>query len=131
VADDIDLLVVGGPTHAHGMTTPETRESAAKRAERGVVSMGSGIREWLSQLPEATPEKAAVSFDTSLKGPSLLWGSAAKAAEGELRSHRFRILRRATSFHVNGPFGPVYDAVAEGELERAREWGEELAGRTG
>ena len=31
LADDIGLLVVGGPTHAHGMSKPESRASAAER----------------------------------------------------------------------------------------------------
>lgn len=130
LGDDVDLLVVGGPTHAHGMTTPESRASAARKADHGTVSTSIGIREWIAGLPNVTPEVAAAVFDTTLKGPALLWGSAARAAEGELRAHHFRILQRATSFHVNGPFGPVYDAVAEGELERARAWGEDLAART-
>jgi hypothetical protein len=130
LADDVDVLVVGGPTHAHGMTTSDTRSSAAKKADRGgPVSAKLGVREWLASLPEGTPAVGAAAFDTTLKGPSLLWGSAARGVEQALRDHHFRILRRATSFHVNGPFGPVYDAVAEGELDRARDWGEDLATR--
>jgi hypothetical protein len=129
LAEDVDVLVVGGPTHAHGMTTADTRANAAKKADRGPVSERIGVREWLSGLPVGTPTVAAAAFDTTLKGPSLLWGSAARGVEQALRDHHFRILRRATSFHVNGPFGPVYDAVAEGELDRARDWGKELASR--
>ena len=44
----VDLVVIGGPTHAHGMTNPDSRRSAAQKAQRPVVSAGIGIREWLA-----------------------------------------------------------------------------------
>jgi Flavodoxin len=42
ISADIDLLVVGGPTHAFGMSRERTRESAAEQAARGIVSAGEG-----------------------------------------------------------------------------------------
>ena len=33
IGEDVALLVVGGPTHAHGMSKPETRHTAAERAD--------------------------------------------------------------------------------------------------
>src|SRR4029079_18384580 len=47
LADDIGLLVVGGPTHAHGMSKAESRESAAERVtaeEPPVISRGPRLR---------------------------------------------------------------------------------------
>ncbi len=129
LGDDVALLVVGGPTHAHGMSKPETRRSAAERGEpdRGIVSPSLGLREWLSGLGAAPSHVAAAAFDTRIKGPRLLWGSAARAAEAELRRAGAHVVAPAESFFVGGPLGAVYDAVAEGEIERARDWGERLA----
>jgi flavodoxin len=50
IPDDVDLLVVGGPTHAHGMTKPESRADSARRAGDRLVSRGDGIREWLQAV---------------------------------------------------------------------------------
>ena len=47
LGDDIGLLVVGAPTHAHGMSKPDSRESAEHRVGEGeppVVSGGVGLR---------------------------------------------------------------------------------------
>jgi hypothetical protein len=83
--DDVVLLVVGGPTHAHGMTTPRTRTDAGERAGERLVSRGQGMREWLETLrPGARPATAAA-FDTRTSDPSF-WGSAAKGAANQLRA---------------------------------------------
>ena len=126
--DDVSLLVVGAPTHAHGMSKPETRRTAADRGDpqRGVGSASIGLREWLAELGSAPARVAVAAFDTRIKGPALLWGSAAKSAEGRLRKTGAHVLSPAESFYLTGPRGPVYDNLAEGELERARTWGEQL-----
>lgn len=36
VPDDLDLMVIGGPTHAYGMSRPNTRHSAVHQAYPGV-----------------------------------------------------------------------------------------------
>ena len=129
IGEDVSLLVVGAPTHAHGMSKPETRQSAADRAdrERGIESTSTGLREWLAGLAMAPSNVAIAAFDTRLKGPGLLWGSAAKSAEGQLRKAGAHVVTPAQSFFIAGPRGPVYEALAEGELDRARRWGERLA----
>jgi hypothetical protein len=133
VPGDVDLLVVGGPTHAHGMTTRDSRRSAAQRAASGLVPFRTGMREWLADLEAPAAGMAGAAFDTRIKGPSLLWGSAAQAAAKELRRLGFESLADPASFLVKGPLGPVYDVLVDGELERARAWGEnlgtDLAGR--
>ncbi|MFL5707862.1 MAG: flavodoxin family protein [Chloroflexota bacterium] len=132
IADDIALLVVGAPTHGHGMSKDASRKSAAERTsidEPPVISRGVGLREWLENL-EAAPAQVHVSaavFDTRIKGPRLLWGSAAHAAEPHLRRAGQTLIAPPESFLIGGPRGPVYGALLEGEVERAREWGEELA----
>lgn len=123
---DVDLLVVGGPTHAHGLSNAETRHSAAERTDEGLVSAGIGIREWMKSLPFLTNTRAAV-FDTRIKGPRFLWGSAARKADDVLREHGFELIVPPESFLVSGPTGPLDDALLEGELARARAWGTALA----
>jgi hypothetical protein len=126
VPDGVDLVVVGGPTHAHGMTTPDSRRSAARRAASGLVPFRTGIREWLAALEPAPRGVAAAAFDTRIKGPALLWGSAARGATAELRRLGFEPVAEPASFLVKGPLGPVHDVLVDGELERARAWGEHL-----
>ena len=127
--EDVALLVVGGPTHAHGMSNPETRRSAVERAQPGrpVASPSVGIREWLAGLGAAPSHVAVAVFDTRIKGPGFLWGSAAHGAEAQLRKAGATIVSPAMSFLVGGPLGSPYDAVVAGEIERARDWGERLA----
>src|SRR3954454_9909371 len=132
IADDIALLVVGGPTHGHGMSKDASRKSAAERTtidEPPVISRDVGLREWLESL-EAGGGHAHVSaaaFDTRIKGPRVLWGSAAHAAEPHLRRAGATLIVPPESFLVGGPRGPMYGALVEGEVERARRWGEEVA----
>jgi hypothetical protein len=125
IGDDVELLVVGGPTHAFGMSRQGTRQDAAKQAKEGlVVSTRVGIREWLADL-EGHPGVAAA-FDTRISKPRLP-GSAARGAEKRLRRLGFRILAPATSFYVEGTVGPLL----HGEGERARRWGERLGSAHG
>jgi len=129
IGDDVSLLVVGGPTHAHGLSQPDSRRSAAERVEtdNGVVSPGIGLREWLARLGEMPAHVPAAAFDTRIKGPRLVWGSAARAAEAKLRKAGAQVVAPAESFYIKGPRGPIYPAIETGELERARRWGERLA----
>lgn len=126
IAPEIDLLVIGGPTHAHGMTKPESRKQAAGTAKRPLVSAQIGIREWLERaaLPSGI---AAAAFDTRIRGPRLLWGSAARGIEPELQRLGARMLVPPEDFLVSGPTGPVHDILLPGELDRARRWAERLA----
>ena len=126
VPDDVALLVVGGPTHAHGMSKPESRADSAKRAGERLVSRSSGIREWLGSLKSGSSRVAAAAFDTRIKGPGLIWGSAAKGADKSLRGLGFGVAAGPESFLVEGPTGPVFDRLVDGEVERARRWGERL-----
>ena len=115
----IDLLVVGGPTHALGLSRPGTRESAAAQGGR---ASRIGVREWLESL-EAPQGIAAAAFDTRIVKPRFLrlTGTASRAAARRLRKRGFRVLARE-SFVVEGTSGPL----REGERERAREWAASL-----
>ncbi len=123
--DDVELVVVGGPTHAFGMSRPGTRNGAAQKADRGLISAGIGLREWLDGIQEASPKIAAAAFDTRFKKPHLLVGSAARAAEKRLRRLGFRVMAPSESFFVAGTSGPLL----AGESDRARDWGERLGSK--
>jgi hypothetical protein len=125
---DIALVAVGGPTHAHGLTSPKSRADAAQRAGDALVSRGNGIAEWLDGLRPGAATVAAA-FDTRIKGPGLLWGSAAKGAAKRLRASGFRLAADPESFLVDGPTGPLVNRLLAGEAERARAWGAALASR--
>jgi hypothetical protein len=122
IAGEVELLVVGGPTHAFGLSRPGTRQSAAQQAEGGLVSAGIGLREWLEALQKDAAHVPVAAFDTRISRPRLP-GSAAAAVDKRLRRLGFRSVASPTSFYVEGTTGPPM----EGEIERARRWGEELA----
>lgn len=124
---DVTLLVVGGPTHAHGLSNPKTRADAARRAGDKLVSSGAGLGDWLERVrPESAPIPT-VAFDTRIKGPGLLWGSAAKAVVKLLGSRDFSMIAQPMSFLVGGPTGPMFDRLETGERERATAWGAGIA----
>ena len=122
----VDLVVLGGPTHAFSMSRPGTRHDAHERgAEPG--HEGPGIREWLATLPTNNPSTAVATFDTRAEQVRRLPGSAARAAARFVSRHRLGRMVASESFYVQDSPGPLLD----GELERARAWGRALAsGRT-
>jgi hypothetical protein len=118
---EVELLVVGGPTHAFGLTRPSTRQDAARQAGHAVVSGGIGLREWLEAL-EPPEGLLTVAFDTKVHRPHLP-GSAAHGADRRLRRLGVRTIMRPESFWVTGTPGPLLD----GEITRAQAWGERVA----
>ena len=115
----LDLVVVGGPTHAFTMSWASTRSDAATRERRAVISQ-VGIREWLDALPQL-PGVAAAAFDTRIRRPRLP-GSAAKAAMKRLRRLDATLIAPPETYWVDGTTGPLLPR----ELDRARAWGERL-----
>ncbi|QQQ74196.1 flavodoxin family protein [Saccharothrix sp. 6-C] len=115
--DDVDLLVVGAPTHAFSLSRASTRKSAADQATGELVSRGRGVREWLDALAPGDHTVRAIAFDTKVK-VGWLPGSAAKAITRRLRRLRFTVAGAPVSFYVAGTPGPLL----EGEIERATAW---------
>ncbi len=117
---DVELLVAGAPTHAFGLSRPQTRADAARRAGGAVISSQGGLREWLGEADRVPLPVAG--FDTHVKRPRLP-GRAGRVALTQLRGMGAFVLAGSESFFVHGYEGPLY----EGELDRARTWGTELA----
>ncbi len=122
VGDEVGFVVVGGPTHAFGMSRSSTRSDAAQ--EVPVVSAGQGIREWVEYVRLPAGVRAAT-FDTKIAKPRFP-GSAAAAAAKRLHRKGARLIAQPMTFYVTGKQGPL----ATGELGRARRWGEMLAPET-
>ena len=125
---DVELLVVGGPTHMHGLPTSLSRRmavDAAKEDGHAGVEPGAadepGLRRWLHDLPQPEGARAAA-FDTRVDKSPTVTGMAARGIARRLRRRGYEVVA-SESFLVEDAEGPLED----GELERARKWGAELA----
>ena len=116
---DVDLLVVGAPTHTFTLSRTDTRAAAAEQAPRPIVSPGIGLREWLDDLaPNGSVAVAAFDSHVDKKVP----GSASRSATRRLRRRGYRAIVPPESFYVSGMQGPL----VTGEIDRARLWGAKL-----
>lgn len=113
----VDLLVVGAPTHAFGLSREGTRQDAHRR---GGDLLSTGVREWIDAARSA--DLAVATFDTHVRRPNLP-GAASRAAAKKLRRLGCTMATEPESFYVDGYEGPLLP----GELERARSWGGTLA----
>jgi hypothetical protein len=125
----VDLLVVGGPTHAHGLSRASTRKAAAEAAhdpEKHLTlenqGAGRGLRDWLEDLRDVPAKGAA--FDTRVDMSPVLTGRAAKGIARRLRHHGCDQITPPESFLVDKS-----NHLLAGEEDRARRWGEGLAQR--
>jgi Flavodoxin len=127
----VDLLVVGGPTHVHGLSRSSTRKAAADAAhdpEKGLTleaqGAGRGLRDWFEDVRDMTPKGAA--FDTRVDMPSALTGRAARGIAKRMRHHGCKLVTQPESFLVD-----KNNHLIAGEEDRARRWGAGLAQRLG
>ncbi|WP_433663227.1 flavodoxin domain-containing protein [Nocardia sp. CA-128927] len=121
-APSVDLLVVGGPTHAFGLSRQRTRLDAADRTD-APIALDIGIREWLDAALPAPAGSRAAAFGTKVAKPPWLPGSAAHAVGKRLRRLGYQLADEPMDFLVDGMTGPL----SEGESARARAWAELLA----
>jgi hypothetical protein len=119
---DLELLVVGGPTHAFSMTRPTTRQDAVRQGA-GQGRADRGLREWLEGLGPDLARLPAATFDTRVTRARKLPGSAARSAARVLRRKRAHLVASPESFFVDDVAGPL----GEDELTRAEAWGRRLA----
>lgn len=118
VPPEVDLLIVGAPTHAFSLPTPASRARAT--AQGAPTPVAVGVREWVAGLSAAT-DLRIVTFDTSVKLP-VSPSCAAKAARRLLRRRGFTSVERGPSFLVTRTAGPL----APGQVQRAAAWGRQL-----
>jgi len=128
---DADLLVVGGPTHFHGMSRTRTRKWAAATAQKPKNDLvldrdahGPGVRDWLTSFGQGHTKVAA--FDTRFNGPAVLRGRASRVISRKLRHHGFEVVAKPESFFVT-----LKQHLEPGEEARAQEWGKRLAASVG
>ena len=121
-----DLLVVGGPTHMHGMSSTSSRRMAAKAAAKQDSELsldpdaaGPGVHDLLKRLG-AGPAQAAA-FDTRINGVPAFTGRASRGISRLLKRHGCRLLAAPESFLVTSQ-----STLVEGEAARARRWGAAL-----
>jgi hypothetical protein len=117
----LDLIVLGAPTHVHGLSNKPSREGAIQQ-RGGIGEVGIGARGWLEQLPLCGGPRVAV-FDTRAHKPELFVGSAAHKMATRLQRRGYKLAIEPQSFFIEGTPGPL----EKGELEHAVEWGKALA----
>ncbi len=136
-----DLLVVGGPTHMHGMSSASSRRTAADAARKEGSELvmdpdadGPGVRGWLEGFGSlgmpgrlgrldrldrlGGHDALAVAFDTRLGGAPLLTGRASRGISKLLARHGYRLFAAPESFVVS-----KQNTLLDGEAARARAWG--------
>jgi flavodoxin len=123
---DVALIVAGGPTHAFSMSRTSTRADAVNKGATQVETE-FGLREWLAALPSGHHTAKLATFDTKVDSMRHLPGSAAKSATKAGRRHGYDATAKAESFYVGDIDGPLLD----GEVDRARAWGRQLAASIG
>ncbi|HSL73123.1 MAG TPA: flavodoxin domain-containing protein [Ilumatobacteraceae bacterium] len=126
--DGADLVVVGGPTHIHGMSSHRSREGAKDLAAKDDAldlepdAEGPGLRDWFDELAGDRDDVPAAAFDTRVHATALVTGQASKGIAKRLRRHGFDLVVEPESFFVDKE-----NHLEPGEAERAEEWGRLLA----
>ncbi|MFI6849002.1 flavodoxin family protein [Kitasatospora sp. NPDC050467] len=126
-----DLLVVGGPTHMHGMSSGLSRRLAATAEakkeghedaarEAAATAGGQSLRSWFHDLPKTEPGTHAAAFDT--RADMRMSGSAAEGIAQRLSRHHYDVVAEPEGFIVDEADGPL----RAGERDRARAWGAAL-----
>jgi flavodoxin len=95
-----DVVLVGGPTHAHGASQP--------------------LKDALAAIPAGSLGATRVAtFDTRVQMPRLLTGSAAASASKVLKHAGARVVAPPESFFVTRETPPT---LIPGEIDRAKTW---------
>jgi menaquinone-dependent protoporphyrinogen IX oxidase len=126
-----DLLVVGGPTHMHGLSSHSTRKMAASAAGKPDSGLAldpdagdPGLREWLHVMGHR--QGLAAAFDTRLSGAPAFTGRAGRAIGRLLKRHGYRLVADPESFLVS-----QQNTLLDGETARARQWGAMIGAAAG
>ena len=100
---EIDLLVVGAPTHNLGLSTEASRKTAS--AQTGLPAPAMGVREWVGRVAQPSVPPLVAVFDTRTGHPWMA-GSAAAQASALFARVGFPVLGARETFWVNGVTGP-------------------------
>ena len=116
-----DLVVAGAPVLAFSLPTDAMRNSVAKTEASAPTPPDlahPSLRSWLDALPARSGRAAA--FETRI-----WWSPRGATGDIEKRLLRagYRMVAKAQKFVVKDKYGPLRD----GEEDRARRWGRELA----
>lgn len=123
VVADADLLIAGAPVLGFRLPTEQMRDGLPRTERRAPQPPDVGhpsMRSWLEHVPNG--HGAGAAFETRISWSP---GGSVKAIERGLAAAGFATAGPAGKFVVTGRYGPLRD----GELERARAWGAELASR--
>ena len=118
-----DLLVVGAPTHMHGLSSASSRRTAAKATTKDGSELrldpdasGPGMRDWLHDIDRG--DGLAAAFDTRINGVPAFTGRASRPIAKLLKRHGYRLVAAPESFLVSSQ-----STLLDGEAARARRWG--------
>jgi flavodoxin len=119
---DVDLVVAGAPVMVFSLPGEGMRDrvEADRKAPVAADVAHPMLRTWLDGLP-AIPKARAAAFDTRARFTPR---GAVGTIEAKLRKAGCQVVTKGRGFVVTGTYGPLRD----GELDRARAWGHELAG---
>jgi hypothetical protein len=125
---DVHLLVVGGPTHVHSVSSEKSRQAAVEAAHKPDADVeldpdaeGEGLREWFHHVAKVSNAGAAA-FDTRIDAASWLTGRASKGIGRRLTSLGYDLVADPESFLVD-----KQNHLLPGEADRAVAWGATLA----
>ena len=119
--DDFDLLVVGAPTHVHGLSGKRSREAALEQGGSGEI--GIGVRGFIAELPNGARARASRSSTRARTSRSCSSARRQGASPGGCATTATSSPWSPRASSSTGTPGPL----EEGELERAMEWGKKLA----
>ncbi len=120
-----DLIIAGSPMIAFSLPTEASLKSMESSASRQKVPPDlshPSMRSWLDALPKGSARVAA--FETRIRWSP---GSASPEILRKLEAKGYRPVAKVQKFIVQGGQGPLRD----GELERAKAWGAQLAETAG
>ena len=117
----VGLVVAGSPIVAFALPTEKARNAMAAKPGKAPAPPDlshPSLRSWLESLPKGNG--CAAAFETGFK---LSPGGAAATILKMLKGSGYEPVAKKERFLVKGSYGPL----REGELERAKAWGAELA----
>jgi len=125
--DSFDLVIIGAPTHAHGLPRPSSRLEAADWAANPEKTLtleqsasAFGVREWLDDLNVSDHTTLLAAFSTRADIMRILAGDAAVAIERRLKSLKAGHVEKEC-FLVT-----MDNRLLDGEQDRAEAWAAKL-----